>query len=144
MASIASSHQNPLRSFEAYSARYDETQLYLNSLPPAVDREPSTTNLDGVINSAADSPLNHASEFVSLADASPIPDPPPIESGYSPENGEEGRVLRSLHKTRRVPSSLRAIFGIMMTECNREFDDSHRPASVEAPLKYITSRYYSI
>jgi hypothetical protein len=144
MVSGTSSLPNALGSFEAYSARYDQTQFYLNSLPPAVDREPSTTNLDGAINSAADSPSNHASEFIPPAGASPIAEPPPPESGFSPENGEEDCVPGPLQKTRRVLSSLHAIFGMMMTKCNREFDDSHKPTSVKAPLKYTTSSCYSI
>jgi hypothetical protein len=143
MASISSSQQTPASSFEAYSARYDETQFYLNSLPPTVDREPSTTNLDGVVNSAADGPLNHVSESVPPAGASPFPDPPPIESGFSPGNGEEGRVPSTLHEIPRMLSSLCTFFGTTIT-CKSDFDDSHRPACVEAPLKYIISRYYSI
>jgi hypothetical protein len=142
MASIPYSHPT-LNSFNAYSARYDKTQLYLNNLLPVMDREPSTTNLNGGINSTVDSSLNHESAFVPSAGASPITVPQPIVPAFSPENCEEGRVPKTPTTIRRPFSSLHAMFEITK-KGNREFDGSHRLVSVEAPFKYITSTYYSI
>ena len=143
MDSIPYSHPTSLNSFDAYSARYDETQLYLNNLPPVVDREPSTTNLHGGMNSTANSALNHESEFMPPASASTIIEPQPIVPAFSPENDEEGRVPKASHTPRRALSSLHAMFGINKKR-NREFDESHRSSRVEAPFKYITSTSYSI
>jgi hypothetical protein len=143
MAPIPYSHPTSLNSFNAYSARYDETKLYLNNLPPVVDREPSTTNLHCGMNSTANSALNHESEFMPPAGASPITEPQPIVPAVSPENGEEGRVSKTPHSPRQELSSLHAMFGITKKR-NREFDDRHRLSRVEAPFKYITGTYYSI
>lgn len=68
------SHPTSLNSFNAYPARYDEPQLYLNDLPPVMDREPLTTNLHVGINPAANSPLDHKSDST----LSPVP-------GYRPK-----------------------------------------------------------
>ncbi len=143
LVSIPYSHPTSLNPFNAYSARYDETQLYLNNLPPVVDGEPSTTNLRYGISSTANRPLNHGLEFVPPTGASPIAKPQPIVPAFPPENGEEDRVPKSPKAIRGPLSSLHAIFGITK-KSNREFDGSHRLVSVEAPFKYITSTYYSI
>jgi hypothetical protein len=143
MASIPYSHPTSLNSFNAYSARYDEIQLSLNNLPPVVDREPSIRNLQGGMNSTADSPLNHKSEFILSARASSITEPQPIVPSFSLENGEEGRVPKTANTIRRPLSSLHAMFGTTKKR-NREFNDSHRSVRVNTPFKYITGTYYSI
>jgi hypothetical protein len=142
MDSIPYSYPTSLNSFNAYSARNDETQIYLNNHPP-VDREPSTSNIPGGISSTANSARNHESEFVPPAGASPITEPQPIVPAVSPENGEEGRVSKTPHSPRQELSSLHAMFGITKKR-NRELNNRHRLSRVEAPFKYIIGTYYSI
>jgi hypothetical protein len=136
MASLASSRLTRPTSFDAYSARYDETQHYLHRPRKSMGIEPSRSNLAGSVEITANSLSSQ--EFGSIRLPNPHCPPSPLLECYAPSLGDaEGGFVR------KYPRMVRRVLQYIGSVCRMKEDDQYsEPAIPQSPLIKHTTRMF--